>query len=128
MTVHIFIPKRLPGLNEYVEECRKSKYDGNDMKQGAQKVCEIYMIQQVRGRRFERPVWVEYTWREPNRKRDKDNISAFGRKVIQDALVKRGVIENDGWANVLGFTDRFVVDKHNPGVEILITDEVDDGV
>ncbi len=103
MTIELFIPKRLPGLNEYVNECRRGKYTGDAMKQGAQRVCEIYMSKQIRGKRFERPVWVQYTWIEPDRRRDKDNICAFGRKVIQDALVKRGVIENDGWANILGF-------------------------
>lgn len=61
-----------------------------------------------------------YTWYEPNKRRDKDNISSFGRKVIQDALVQCGVLEGDGWKHVAGFSDRFEVDKTNPRIEVLI--------
>lgn len=79
---------------------------------------------QLRGVRFDRPVTMAYTWHEPNRRRDKDNVSGFGRKVIQDALVRAGVLPNDGWANVEGFSDAFRVDKKNPRIEIEIR-EVD---
>lgn len=64
---------------------------------------------------------MRYTWVERDRKRDKDNISSFGRKIIQDAMVKDlRVLRNDGWANIEGFSDRFLVDKSCPRVEIEI--------
>lgn len=50
-----------------------------------------------------------------------DNISSFGRKVIQDALVTMGVLQNDGWKEITGFQDEFFVDKHNPRIEVEIT-------
>jgi Holliday junction resolvase RusA-like endonuclease len=62
---------------------------------------------------------MEYTWYEPNRKRDKDNI-AFAKKFCQDALVKSGTLANDGWAEIDGFTDTFEVDKRRPRVEVKI--------
>lgn len=49
-----------------------------------------------------------------------DNISSFGRKVIQDALVKAGVLRNDGWKEIRGFSDRFAVDAENPRIEVEI--------
>lgn len=49
-----------------------------------------------------------------------DNVSSYGRKVIQDALVKSGVLANDGWANIIGFTDEFAVDKMHPRIEVEI--------
>lgn len=52
--------------------------------------------------------------------RDKDNISSFGRKVIQDGLVRVGVLKNDGWKHIEGFSDRFRVDEKNPRVEVEI--------
>lgn len=70
--------------------------------------------------RIEKPVFMEYLWIEPNRRRDKDNISSFGRKVIQDALVSAGVLKDDGWKHVVGFSDRFEVDKENPRIEVII--------
>lgn len=69
---------------------------------------------------IEKPVFMEYTWYEANRQRDKDNISSFGRKVIQDGLVMAHVLCGDGWNHIEGFSDRFEVDKENPRIEILI--------
>ena len=57
---------------------------------------------------------------EPSRRRDKDNISSFGRKAIQDTLVQCGVLKDDGWKHVVGFSDRFEVDRENPRMEDLI--------
>ena len=74
----------------------------------------------MRGVKLEKPVFMEYLWVEPNRRRDLDNISSFGRKVIQDALVDTGVLKNDGWKHVVGFSDKFDVDKENPRIEVLI--------
>lgn len=65
------------------------------------------------------PVKISYVWYEPNKKRDKDNI-AFAKKFIQDALVELGVLKNDGWANIVGFTDEFKISKDNPRVEVTI--------
>jgi Holliday junction resolvase RusA-like endonuclease len=61
-----------------------------------------------------------YVWHEPNKRRDLDNISSFGRKVIQDALVNSGVLENDGWQNIRGFNDEFKVSKDEPRIEVHI--------
>ena len=55
------------------------------------------------------PTIMHYTWIEANRKRDKDNISSFGRKVIQDALVHGGYLSGDGWSQIEGFTDAFQI-------------------
>lgn len=63
----------------------------------------------MRGVHIRNPVIIHYEWYEPNRKRDLDNIAGFGHKVIQDALVECGVLENDGWKEVIGFTDTFYV-------------------
>lgn len=63
---------------------------------------------------------MSYTWYEPNKRRDLDNVSSFGRKVIQDALVETRVLENDGWKNIVGFQDNFYIDADNPRVEVVI--------
>ena len=69
--------------------------------------------------RITKPVYITYKWYEPNKKRDLDNI-AFAKKFVQDALVTNGILENDGWANIVGFCDEFYVDKENPRVEVEI--------
>ena len=67
-------------------------------------------------------VYLRFNWIEPNKRRDKDNI-ASAKKFIIDALVKSGILENDGWKNVIGFSDRFSVDKNNPRIEVEILTE-----
>lgn len=67
---------------------------------------------------------MQYTWYEPDRRRDMDNISSFGRKVIQDGLVKAGVLKNDGWKQIARFSDDFFVDAKNPRIEVLIEEVV----
>jgi Holliday junction resolvase RusA-like endonuclease len=66
------------------------------------------------------PVRMRYKWYEKDRRRDKDNISGYGRKVIQDGLVKAGVLLDDGWKDIDSFSDEFAVDKQRPRVEIEI--------
>lgn len=83
-------------------------------------IVAIAIRQCMRGVKIEKPVFMEYLWIEPNRRRDLDNISSFGRKVIQDALVDTGVLKDDGWKYVVGFSDKFEVDKKEPRIEVRI--------
>lgn len=115
--ISLIIPGRLPGLNEYIEAERTKKYAGARMKKEAEQRIEWAAKSQLRGVRFKCPVIMHYTWIEANKKRDKDNI-AFAKKFVQDALVHAGVLGNDGWDYVDGFTDAFAVDKKNPRVEV----------
>lgn len=92
------------------------------MKRKDQQAVEWYIRSQLRGIRFKKPVKMAYTWFEPNRKRDLDNISSYGRKIIQDALVNTRVLKNDGWKQIAGFSDEFDVDPKNPRIEVVITE------
>lgn len=114
------IPGKLPGLNDYIAAERTNRHKGAKMKADSENIVAVSIRQCMRGVRIEKPVFMEYTWIEPSRRRDKDNISSFGRKVIQDALVQCGVLRDDGWRHVVGFSDRFEVNKDNPRIEVLI--------
>lgn len=114
------IPDTLPNLNDYISAERTNRHKGAKMKADSGNIVAVAIRQCMRGVRIEKPVFMEYTWIEPSRRRDKDNISSFGRKVIQDALVQCGVLKDDGWNYVVGFSDRFEVDNENPRIEVLI--------
>ena len=114
------IPGKLHNLNDYISAERSNRYTGAQMKKSDQDIVIYYAKKQLEGISIEKPVFMEYTWHEPNRQRDKDNISSFGRKVIQDGLVKAGVLRGDGWSHIAGFSDRFKVDRKNPRIEVLI--------
>lgn len=99
---------RLPGLNDYIAAERTNRYKAASMKREAEALVLWSAKASLRGK-IPTPCIMHYRWTEPNRKRDKDNISSFGRKVIQDALVKGGYLPGDGWNHITGFTDEFEV-------------------
>jgi len=120
----------LPGLNDYLRAERsftrrggKGHSCGNDMKQECQMlICNAIRLQ-LKRLRIHNPVFIKYKFYEPNRKRDLDNIAGVAHKFVQDSLVKCGVLENDGWDNITGFSDQFFLDRYNPRIEITIQEE-----
>lgn len=113
------IPGQLPGANTYIDACRRNKHLANKLKHEAESAVMWAIRTQLRGVRIDKPVVMHYTWVEPNRRRDKDNI-AFAKKFIQDALVRSKVLRNDGWEQIVGFSDDFRVDRNHPQVEVEI--------
>lgn len=118
MNYVVRIPVRFPGLNEIIDAARRSKYAAASQKEEYQGIAVVCIRRQLPGLRITRPVRMIYHWREPDRRRDKSNIAAGGRKIIEDALVQTGVIPNDGWKDIVGFEDCFTVDKDDVGVTI----------
>lgn len=116
----------LPGLNELIEAERRNRFIGAKLKKQYEAVV-MRAARSLGNVEFEEPVYMVYHWYEKDRRRDKDNICAFGRKVIQDALVKARFLKNDGWKNIAGFEDRFYVDKDKPRVVVEILEVVDNG-
>ena len=117
----INIPGSLPGLNNLIEAERAHRQRGAALKRDAQMLVEYELSGQI-DRPLREPVTMHYTWVERDRRRDKDNISSFGRKVIQDALVRAGTLRGDGWAEIDGFSDVFQVDRDNPRIEVEIVE------
>lgn len=111
----LIIHGRLPNLNEYIKAERTNRYIAANMKKKTEEHITSEIISQLNGLHIANMVNMVYTWIEPNKKRDKDNI-AFAKKFIQDALVKNGVLNNDGWKEIDGFSDLFKVDPDNVGV------------
>lgn len=115
--MRLIIKGRLPNLNDLISAERKNRYAAAKLKRDAEDLVLWSAKASLRGK-IQTPVIMHYYWFEPNQKRDKDNVSSFGRKVIQDALVKGGYLPGDGWNHITGFTDTFEVDKKNPRIEV----------
>lgn len=125
MEYKITIPEKFPSLNEFIEANRtgKKKWNkGNQMKQKDQDLISAYILQQLHRVHIDKPVFIKYKFFEPNKKRDLDNISGYFHKVFQDALVSVGVVLNDSWHYIVGFSDEFYVDNKNPRIEITISE------
>lgn len=58
-------------------------------------------------------------WIEQNHRRDLDNV-AYGKKFIQDGLVKAGIIPNDTADYIAGFSDSFAYDAKDPRIIVTI--------
>lgn len=116
----LIIHGRLDNLNDYIRAIDVNRHEGSKLKKKNQNkvIAEIY--EQLGRLRIKKPVVMRYRWYEKDRRRDLDNISSFGRKVIQDALVSTQVIENDGWKEIRGFSDEFYIDQKNPRIEVEI--------
>ena len=120
MKQKIIIRGALPGLNEYITAERTNRYKGAELKKRAESI----VLRSLRGLgkwQEEGPVYMICHWYCEERRRDKDNISSFGRKVIQDALVRSKILPNDGWKDSSGFEDRFYVDRKNPRIVVAVS-------
>lgn len=100
------IPLKLPSLNEYIKASKIHRGNwnkGNQLKQDIQKDIAVYLRKLPN---YEKPVTINFTWVESNKKRDLDNI-CFAKKFILDALVNEGKLKNDNYKYVRGFMDHF---------------------
>lgn len=101
-----WVPRRM-SLNQAIANDRGNRF-GAAKKLRAEK-DEVSMLALSKLRAVKGRVFIEFLWVEPNRRRDPDNVSSQGRKIILDGLVRAGIIEGDGWRTVAGFSDQFLV-------------------
>ncbi len=119
MEYKLVIQGRLCSLNEYIKAERSNRYKGAKLKKDNERIIVVAIKQQLRNVKINDPVYMNYLWVVPDKRTDRDNI-VFARKFIQDALVNTGILKDDSWKHVIGFSDRFEVDKENPRIEVLI--------
>lgn len=123
MEYKLIISGKLDNLNDYISACRSNQYKGAKLKAHNENIVCMEIKRQLKSLKINRPIYMKYKWYEPNKRRDLDNISSFGRKVIQDALVSLKVIKNDGWKEIKGFCDEFYIDQKNPRIEVEIIEK-----
>ena len=121
-TYKFIIEGRLPSLNEYCKAERTGYHCANNMKKSCQRAVEAD-IRRFKLKPIKHPVKILYRFYEPNRRRDKDNIAGVAHKFIQDALVNAGILKDDGWDYVIGFSDEFYLDRKNPRIEVYLHEE-----
>ena len=107
---------KFPSLNDYITAERTNKYKASKIKKD---LTDIVALECKRQRlpKFGKVV-LHYRWIEKTKRRDKDNI-CFNQKFVQDGMVHAGVLKNDCWEQVKGFTHEFEIGA-DYGVEIEI--------
>ena len=116
----LWIPGRLPGWNELLDAkgvrfkgTHKTAYD--TLKAKAQE--RIIFLARAQLKPIDR-AFFRYEFHEPDRRRDPSNVASGALKVVEDALRYAGILKNDGWANVAGFSFSFIVDEESQGVMV----------
>lgn len=93
------IPQKLPSLNQVIARNRGNVYAGNKMKQDTERmIMQCIRVAQRKGkleRQYNCRVVIMVDWYEPENRRDVDNVKS-ANKFILDALVKTGVLRDDG--------------------------------
>ena len=114
---NFFIPGRLPGMNEVIDKARSNKYSSAQLKKAwTQRVADVVRMT-FRTIKPLRIVWISFRWVEKNKRRDPDNL-IVAKKFVLDGLVLAGMLKNDGWGEIAGFTDTWEVGE--PGVWVSV--------
>lgn len=123
MTYHITLEGRLPGLNELISSQGRPWWACRATKEKAMKNVML----QLRGinalPKFTVPITITMKWIEQNARRDRDNVSSGGSKIILDAMKQMGIIADDSrkWVKDIQH-DTSVIDKARPRIEVQITE------
>ena len=121
MKQSFFVPGKLPGQNDILAAAKSGGGKTN-----AYHRLKIYwegiIVQYIRAANI-KPMdsaRITFLWVEANKRRNPDNIAA-AKKFLIDAMVTAGIFQNDGWNQILGFDDGWVLGDH-PGVYVRLTD------
>lgn len=122
-TLRKFVKGNLPGRRAQDLAARGNKYSAASMKK---RWTRYIALNFANSPRVDARCRLVCTWHCENKRQDPDNI-ASAKKFILDGLQDAGVLRNDGWKQIAGFVDNFVVDKANPGVEIMLIEVANKG-
>lgn len=111
-----FVRGPLPGLNEFLGTGDWRYYNGR--KRQWMKVISDTIIRA--GLKPMNRAQITWIWHEPTRRRDPDNITGIGKKFVLDALVSCEILPDDGWDEVSGWSDMWLLDKEYVGVEVIL--------
>lgn len=106
----------LPDLNTYIKAERSNKFAGASLKKKATNSVYLEIKASKCKDRFDK-VFLKIGYFCKDRRIDKDNI-AFKKKFIFDGMQKAGIIKNDGWNTIIGWDEKFELDKNNPRIEV----------
>jgi hypothetical protein len=122
MSQRFFVSGHIPDLNQLIDAAKRRRggWSAYAMLKDEWSRIVTYAIKKAKLKPMARAS-IHYRWQEKNKRRDPDNVSGGGRKLINDGLVRAGILKQDGWAEIAGFTDEFVVEPKQVGVLVTLT-------
>lgn len=124
MIYRFTIAGRLPGLNDMIASQGRPWWVGRKVKEDAMKlVMMALMVNNVP--KFTVPVTIRVKWIERDARRDRDNVSSGGSKILLDAMQQKEILINDSrkWVSDIRH-DTSIIDKDHPRIEIEIEEVV----
>ena len=98
MKQFFLIKQQLPSLNTFISAMNKNRYIGNNFKRDVEEAIG-WAIKQAKTKgdltTWNEPCEIYIEWHEKTKRRDVDNIQS-ATKFVLDALVKNGVLQDDG--------------------------------
>lgn len=121
MIQEFFVAGQLPGMNEIIAACKSGRGKGNAYSRMKRQWNNYIATVAVACKLFRvtKPVRVKCLWREPNRRRDPDNVQA-GVKFLLDSLVSAGILEGDSQRHVKEIQHIVTVNCVAPGVVVTL--------
>lgn len=123
--IHRFVIEgRLPSLNQMIGYRGRPWWMNRRVKQDAMRLVKSTLM--IGGAPvFKSPVKIKFVWVEANGRRDRDNVTGGGAKIILDAMKEMGMICDDSRKWVVDIqNDTTQIDAKRPRIEIWI-EEVD---
>lgn len=114
-----FYPELLPGMNEVISLVNRKWYKSKKK----QYESRLGLIARASGVKPMESAHFAFIFWEKHRQRDPDNITGGARKILFDALQGAGILENDGWKQVLSIQSGWDVDKDKPGISVYMSEE-----
>lgn len=102
VTSRLWIPQRLPGLNDLLALKSRDRGAYNRAKKSAHELI-AKCIFEAELDTFANGAVLSYELVEPDMRRDPGNIFGGASKLIEDSLVKTRVLLDDGWKGVRGY-------------------------
>ena len=113
----------MPNLNTVIAATKKHwSHYSKEKKKWTQMVRVEALSQRIAP--ITQPVWVRSEYYSKNRRADPDGIR-IAAKYILDGLVEANVLPDDSQKWIIGFVDRFSVDKDDPRIEVELMPEPD---
>jgi len=118
MELKIIIKGELPDLNTHLSAINHNRFIGAKMKKEATELV-VWIAKKYVTRKLLPPYHITFNWYCKDKRKDPDNI-IYAKKFILDGLQVAGVIPQDTWNTISGFTDNLFLDKENPRIEVII--------
>lgn len=122
MSQTLTIPCELPALNETIDASKR--HFAAYAKQKRKYTSLVATLARTQLKPTDGRTHLSFSWYCRNQRKDPDNVAA-GKKLVLDGLVAAGILKNDGWKQIEGFSDAFYIDRKQPRVEVRINEKME---